>query len=197
MTTCIRSASHTGFRHPQSGFTLIEIMIVIAIIAVLASIALPSYSLYVTKAKMSEGFVLLGALSTEIQSGFHANSGQFDFKAGESVARVPSNNAVGSVSAPDSQKWVNLPDSKILQRYKYELPANGNRAWVRLQFLRDEIRGCGNQCSLYFGFQRTSDGRLAMSCGRWTASGNQSFPEEFLPAGCDSTCVRCDLNAAR
>ena len=41
-------------RQMQKGFTLIELMIVVAIIAVLAAIALPAYSNYVNKAKFSE-----------------------------------------------------------------------------------------------------------------------------------------------
>src|SRR3546814_3190808 len=48
-------------KNNQQGFTLIELMIVVAIIAILAAIALPAYSDYVKKAKVSE--VILAASS--------------------------------------------------------------------------------------------------------------------------------------
>ena len=50
----------------QQGFTLIELMIVIAIIGILAAIALPAYQDYTIRAKVSEGIVLADAAKTTV-----------------------------------------------------------------------------------------------------------------------------------
>ena len=50
----------------QQGFTLIELMIVVAIIGILAAVALPAYQDYTTRAKISEGIGLASAAKSAV-----------------------------------------------------------------------------------------------------------------------------------
>jgi type IV pilus assembly protein PilA len=57
-----------GKRSTQSGFTLVELMIVVAIIGILASIAIPNYQKYQAKARTSEAKLALSAIFTAEKS---------------------------------------------------------------------------------------------------------------------------------
>ncbi|MBT8100815.1 MAG: prepilin-type N-terminal cleavage/methylation domain-containing protein, partial [Gammaproteobacteria bacterium] len=71
----------------QQGFTLIELMIVVAIIGILAAIAIPAYQDYTIRAQVSEGLSLSGGAKAAI-SEFTMDTGNF-----------PSTNAEAGVSA--------------------------------------------------------------------------------------------------
>ena len=56
----------------QKGFTLIELMIVVAIIGILAAIAIPAYQDYTVRSKVTEGINLAGAAETTVAEGFES-----------------------------------------------------------------------------------------------------------------------------
>src|SRR6266849_7249519 len=60
----------------QKGFTLIELMIVIAIIGILAAIAIPAYQNYTIRAQVTEGMNLADGWKTSI-SEYYAQNGAF------------------------------------------------------------------------------------------------------------------------
>jgi len=74
----------------QSGFTLIELMIVVAILAILMAIAIPAYQDYTIRSQVSEGMNLSGGARTAVAE-FWTDRGAF-----------PGSNASAGLSAPAS-----------------------------------------------------------------------------------------------
>ncbi|MFN3628504.1 MAG: pilin [Casimicrobiaceae bacterium] len=81
----------------QKGFTLIELMIVVAIIGILAAIAIPAYQDYTIRAQVSEGLAMTTGIKADIAA-FYAERGTWPTNLGAlGVTTAPSSKLVSSV----------------------------------------------------------------------------------------------------
>ncbi len=106
-----------SYSENQAGFTLIELMIVVAIIGILAAIAIPAYQDYTIRAQVSEGLNMAALAKTPIMDAF-LNSGQAP--ANRTAAGLTPNptDTVGKYVT-----WVDINDGVVIVAFGNEANA--------------------------------------------------------------------------
>lgn len=123
----------------QQGFTLIELMIVVAIIGILASVALPAYGLYTSRARFSEGVLAIDSYKRAIEIGAHLNriTAVADMDAGTNglpaaQAADANNHGINVVNGAVTFTW--RTDGSDLDGITYVMTAQSSNApiaWVK------------------------------------------------------------------
>ncbi len=118
--------------HRQRGFTLIEIMIVVAILAIIAAVALPSYRAYVMRSRVPVAFDMLTSYAARMEQAYQ-DTGRYDSAGapGTCVPAVPTGNnfTLTCVAANAGQSYIaTATGSGTMNGYTFTIDNTGVRA---------------------------------------------------------------------
>jgi type IV pilus assembly protein PilA len=137
------------------GFTLIELMIVVAIIAILSAIAIPAYQNYLIRSQVTEGFSLATGAKAAVWD-FTANTGRYP----------PNNTSAGLVSA-----------ASISGQYASSVTVTGGLISVAFQGSRANVALSGKVLVLS---PVTGAGSIQWNC----SLPHTTIPGQYLPSAC-------------
>jgi type IV pilus assembly protein PilA len=148
-------------RQLQRGFTLIELMIVVAIIGILAAIAIPQYQDYTIRARVSEGVNLASAAKTAVAEFYNTNR------------QWPSTSATAGFTAP-STAFVSSVEV---------LTANPGRLCIALT--TNASLGTANNTAFWLSPTDATGGAVEWTCRSTNGcNGLAATPEKYLPSNC-------------
>ena len=160
----------------QKGFTLIELMIVVAIIGILAAIAIPAYQDYTIRAQVTEGLNLAGAAKASVAESF-AQNGVFP----------GDNDTAGMGASTDIQgKYVTevLVQANGVIRVTFGNQANAANLAGETLFLTPGISANGDVAWQCGSKDMTNASALSSPAG-WQAGGTGgTLAQKYRPAEC-------------
>jgi len=145
----------------QKGFTLIELMIVVAIIGILAAVALPAYQDYTVRAKMSEVVLAASGPKTAVSESYQSNT---TMPADQAAAGMP---AVADTA------------SRLVTSVNYAR-TNANVATITA-FATVAV---GGGVTAAQGVVLTGTGNPATGLVEWVCTPAGAIPTKFLPSSC-------------
>ena len=163
--------------HLYTGFSLIELMIVVGLVGILATIAIPSYQDYGTRARLTEAVQLLGAARVNVAEHYIVRGylPKDDGEAGLAALVKPDNPAV-TASAPTEKR------GSVVRSLHY-LRKSDSQAVISV-----EISDVGTEAhEKFFSMEgAVSNGKVSWSCRPGDTRGSESnpVPKRLLPANC-------------
>jgi len=115
-------------KRAQQGFTLVEVMIVVAIVSILSAVAIPAYSDYVTRGRLTEAFTGLGGAQSSAEQFWANNRTYVGFDAAQSFPGASANFSYALSNATASSYTVTATGKGKMNGFVYTIDQSGNRA---------------------------------------------------------------------
>ena len=134
----------------QQGFTLIELMIVVAIIGVLSAIAIPAYKDYVTKSEASSALATLKALVTPTELYIQENGDIVANSAVSIAGTTQKANSLGDITfSAKNTLLFTFNGTSSLDTNTLKLTRNAESGWnCEPSFVKPKIDGCKSSISI-------------------------------------------------
>lgn len=165
----------------QKGFTLIELMIVVAIIGILAAIAIPAYQDYTIRSQVTEGLNLAGAVKAAVTESY-AQTGAWP----TSLVEAGITDATGTTATPPSGKYVdNITISTGTIVIQYGRQANSNIGTASNGILTLQPRVSANDDVIWLcGYNSGPASGLTDPGSGASTAGTTNVSSKYLPQSC-------------